>query len=70
MAWADLTSSVSVRSARKPSSAGTNVAAVWDGILCQFFGFLIVGIILVINGRAGAVYHVSRPLPRLSRLSC
>lgn len=36
----------------------TDVSAVWDGILCQFFGFAIVGLIMAINGRAGSVYHV------------
>lgn len=41
------------------------ISAVWDGILCQFFGFLIVGIIMAINGRAGSVYHVSEAVQAL-----
>ncbi|KAL7422166.1 hypothetical protein Q5752_002811 [Cryptotrichosporon argae] len=35
---------------------------VWDALLCNFFGYIIVGILMVINGRAGAVYHVGFPV--------
>jgi NCS1 family nucleobase:cation symporter-1 len=33
--------------------------ALWDGLLCNFFGFVIVGCLMALNGRAGSVYHVS-----------
>lgn len=32
---------------------------VWDGLLCNTFGYLIISFFMVINGRAGSVYHVS-----------
>lgn len=33
--------------------------SVWDGILCNFFGYLLISFFMVLCGRAGAVYHVS-----------
>ncbi|EIW67149.1 hypothetical protein TREMEDRAFT_57660 [Tremella mesenterica DSM 1558] len=36
--------------------------SVWDGILCQFFGYLLISFFMVINGRAGSVYHISYPV--------
>ena len=33
--------------------------ALWDGILCNFFGYLLISFFMVLNGRAGSVYHVS-----------
>jgi len=39
----------------------TDFEALWDGLLCNFFGFVIVGCLMALNGRAGSVYHVSPP---------
>ncbi|KAK8843507.1 hypothetical protein IAR55_007167 [Kwoniella newhampshirensis] len=36
--------------------------SVWDGILCNFFGYLLISFFMVINGRAGSVYHVGFPV--------
>ncbi|WWD20952.1 hypothetical protein CI109_105430 [Kwoniella shandongensis] len=35
---------------------------VWDGILCNFFGYLLISFFMVINGRAGSVYHIGFPV--------
>lgn len=36
--------------------------SVWDGLLVAFFGYLIISFFMVLNGRAGAVYHISFPV--------
>ncbi|ODO11198.1 hypothetical protein I350_01802 [Cryptococcus amylolentus CBS 6273] len=36
--------------------------SVWDGILCNFFGYLLISFFMVINGRAGSVYHIGFPV--------
>jgi len=35
---------------------------VWDGLLVNFFGFLLISFFMVLNGRAGAVYHIGFPV--------
>ncbi|AFR98733.1 uridine permease [Cryptococcus neoformans C23] len=35
---------------------------VWDGILCNFFGYLLISFFMVINGCAGSVYHIGFPV--------
>ncbi|OCF32327.1 uridine permease [Kwoniella heveanensis CBS 569] len=36
--------------------------SVWDGLLCNFFGYLLISLFMVVNGRAGSVYHVGFPV--------
>ncbi|WVQ81583.1 hypothetical protein IAT38_003707 [Cryptococcus sp. DSM 104549] len=36
--------------------------SVWDGLLCNFFGYLLISFFMVLNGRAGAVYHIGFPV--------
>lgn len=36
--------------------------SLWDGILCNFFGYLLISFFMVLNGRAGSVYHVGFPV--------
>lgn len=35
---------------------------VWDGLLVNFFGFLLISFFMVLNGRPGAVYHIGFPV--------
>jgi NCS1 family nucleobase:cation symporter-1 len=35
---------------------------VWDGLLVNFFGFLLISFFMVLNGRVGAVYHIGFPV--------
>ncbi|KAL1411646.1 hypothetical protein Q8F55_002610 [Vanrija albida] len=47
------------------TSGGTYLAmgmTVWDGLLVNFFGFLLISFFMVLNGRVGAVYHVGFPV--------
>ncbi|WWC97765.1 hypothetical protein V866_004651 [Kwoniella sp. B9012] len=36
--------------------------SIWDGILCNFFGYLLISLFMVVNGRAGSVYHIGFPV--------
>jgi NCS1 family nucleobase:cation symporter-1 len=36
--------------------------SVWDGILCNTFGYLLISFFMVVNGRVGSVYHVGFPV--------
>ncbi|QSZ37658.1 hypothetical protein DSL72_008757 [Monilinia vaccinii-corymbosi] len=58
--WFSATSTVSTWYAA--SSAQALGLSMWESVLCAFGGQCLIAIVIVFNGRSGAVYHIGFPI--------
>ncbi|THV55161.1 hypothetical protein BGAL_0013g00460 [Botrytis galanthina] len=58
--WFSATSTVSTWYAA--SSAQALGLSMWESVLCAFGGQCLIAIVIVFNGRSGAVYHIGYPI--------